>query len=778
MSVNPLLTNQNANTAIFAPLVGTGQLNASSINTSTIIAYEGIITNLSTVSLAASTINAHTANFYDMNSENISTNLLLANSTLSDFMSTQFLDATTIYTSTIFSYEVFIDNQGLTATPTSLLLNGIPLATLSSIQALSSISYWSYYPALSTIFMDNNSIVDGNNIQAFSGNFQSLTTTVLTVNTVVARSTINVYSTTITKNLDADYISSSVIETSSIAATVADLTLIRAGDITFSTLNGLSSFIDTMTTSTVTFNSAVPGSLTVNPTGSLLYNGQVITTGGGGSSSNWSQYPATQAVNMNGQALNSAGAVSVASLGSSGDINSSGTIGAPRISATTSLNGPALNVLNNAGIGGDLSADKITSRNLLNAQNGVNGVGSISLIGGLGDSVILSTDNNATGIRLQFGAMLVTTAAAFSLNAGGAGNLAAGGALNLAAGDYIELNAGRVQCIGGSSLEVNQIKSYNSGSIAVQSPVYANSNLVTPTLVVNTITTPTAGVAVSIPAGIKTVSTIVDVSSINGIAVSNFVNQQVVSSFNTASISSLNASSIISYYLGVSALETASIDRVSTLNASSITTNFIAVGAIETASIDRVSTLNASSITTNFISVGAIENVSSITVSTINGLPTVPFVAQYYKTATQNFPTGLTDVTWQSAQPWTNTGGYITQTNTSTFTVQRPGVYQFEFAVAISANAQTWTTTPSKDIRINVIRPPGAAQAFFFNRITPQNPLDWANSVIGTGALTTGDQIVCNLGQTLTTAGSCLIQSLSNVFDTNTAFTWTLIKPL
>jgi hypothetical protein len=228
----------------------------------------------------------------------------------------------------------------------------------------------------------------------------------------------------------------------------------------------------------------------------------------------------------------------------------------------------------------------------------------------------------------------------------------------------------------------------------------------------------------------------------------------------------------------VTALETASIDRVSTLNASSITTNFIATTAVESASIDRVSTLNASSITTNFITVGAIENVSSITVSTINGLPTVPFVAQYYKTAPQNFPTGTTTVTWDAAQPWTTTGGYITQTNTTTFTVQRPGVYQFEFAAGVSANAQTWATVPTKDVRINVTRSPGTAQALFFNRITPQTSLDWANSVIGTGALTTGDTITCTLGQTLVTAGNCIIQSLSNVFDTNTAFTWTLVKPL
>ena len=688
---------------------------------------------------------------------------------------------------------------------------------------------------------------------------------------------------------------------------------------------------------------------------------------------------------MNAKNLSNVAAISSVSLrttgaiSAAGTIQSAGTITGNIVTGTNGLTGNSLSVSGNAG-SGTVTSGAITASGLLNAQSGFNGTGSFSFIGNLADSVVLSTDANATGMRLQLGAMLLTCPAAFSLNAGGAGNLSAGGAISIAAGDYIDLNAGHVDFIGGSEARVNTIVSYNTGIVSFNSPLAANANIATPSLIVNSITR-TAGAPVSIPVGIQTVSTITDLSTINGVPVSQFLNQTVSTfnfvganvgqistltvntingfpyspsnsltgldlyldtaggttpqtgallaspntgtqtlitsgnqtnatvlvasfisgvgvvqntsiiqgfwnlglytspattsgisvyysayyvdadgvsnktaiavgtsanavpipsgvqaltnidlfvpattlpnttkriqidvygifvggsknltmefrgnsishlhttiiglpqnvTFNTASISSLNASSISAYFMGITALETASIERVSTLNASSITTNFIATTAIETASIDRVSTLNASSITTNFITVGQIENVSSITVSTINGLPTVPFVAQYYKNATQNFPTGLTDVTWQVAQPWTNTGGYITQTNATTFTVQRPGVYQFEFAASISANGQTWTTVPTKDIRINVTRSPGTAQALFFNRITPQNPLDWANSVIGTGALTTGDTIVCNLGQTLTTAGNCLIQSLSNVFDTNTAFTWTLVKPL
>jgi hypothetical protein len=75
-----------------------------------------------------------------LNANNISTNTLTANS---------------IDTSTISSLAVDIDGQLLTATPTELLLNGIPLATTSN---LSSIADWSLDPAISTVQMNGNNI--------------------------------------------------------------------------------------------------------------------------------------------------------------------------------------------------------------------------------------------------------------------------------------------------------------------------------------------------------------------------------------------------------------------------------------------------------------------------------------------------------------------------------------------------------------------------------------------------------------------------------------------
>ena len=77
----------------------------------------------------------------------------------------------------------------------------------------------------------------------------------------------------------------------------------------------------------------------------------------------------------------------------------------------------------------------------------------------------------------------------------------------------------------------------------------------------------------------------------------------------------MSVSSIVANYVGVNALETASIDKVSTLTASSITTNYINTAAIESASIDKVSTLTASSITSYF------GSISTLNISTLNSFP-------------------------------------------------------------------------------------------------------------------------------------------------------------
>ena len=109
-------------------------------------------------------------NVSTLNANTISTNTLTANSTIANQLSTILLDANDINASTIFAYEVFIDNQGLTATPTELLLNGVPIATTAN---LSSIQDWAAFPATSTINAAGNNLISTNNIVASNVNAQT-----------------------------------------------------------------------------------------------------------------------------------------------------------------------------------------------------------------------------------------------------------------------------------------------------------------------------------------------------------------------------------------------------------------------------------------------------------------------------------------------------------------------------------------------------------------------------------------------------------------------------
>lgn len=86
------------------------------------------------------------------------------------------LIADEIYTRDLNASTVTIDNQVLTANAEELLLNGIPLATLSN---LSSIADWSYVSAVSTIQVNGNNIVDANTIYTSSLIASSITTNVL-----------------------------------------------------------------------------------------------------------------------------------------------------------------------------------------------------------------------------------------------------------------------------------------------------------------------------------------------------------------------------------------------------------------------------------------------------------------------------------------------------------------------------------------------------------------------------------------------------------------------
>ena len=363
---------------------------------------------------------------------------------------------TDVYSSTVTTQAVFIEGQVLTADNDQLFLNGIPVATSANV---SSIADWSYYAQVSTLDGNNQNIKSINNIQAFSGSFSSITTNVMTVNTLVSQSTINNYST---------------INTVDIIADEGNISTLTGSSLTFTTLNGQANF-----TSTLTLGQTTTGLLSVNGAGDLLYNGSTITAGGGGSASNWSANPALQTVNFNTYGFSNAGALLATSLATTGNIATlcnmaaGGTVTGNNVTGTNGVFGSGVSVSGNVN-SATVTTGAVTSSGLVNCQNGLNATGDVSIIGGLGQEVILATDANTNGIRLQTGAMLLTCPAAFSLNAGGAGNLSAGGAISIAAGNYIELNAGYIDVIGGSIIKVNSIQP-QSGSLSIGSTSIVNS---------------------------------------------------------------------------------------------------------------------------------------------------------------------------------------------------------------------------------------------------------------------------------------------------------------
>jgi len=120
--------------------------------------------------------NAQLLNVSTLNAGSISTASIQTSSLVGEYLSTIDLDAEYINNSTINTLHVDLDGQILTATSTQLLLNGVPLATLSS---LSSLADWSLEPAISSVQMAGNDLneaglVSSLNIRSGNGLFNNL----------------------------------------------------------------------------------------------------------------------------------------------------------------------------------------------------------------------------------------------------------------------------------------------------------------------------------------------------------------------------------------------------------------------------------------------------------------------------------------------------------------------------------------------------------------------------------------------------------------------------
>jgi len=150
------------------------------------------------------------------------------------------------------------------------------------------------------------------------------------------------------------------------------------------------------------------------------------------------------------------------------------------------------------------------------------------------------------------------------------------------------------------------------------------------------------------------------------------------------------------------------------------------------------------------------------------------YIAQYYNSAAQNLTSGNTNISFDSTQAWNNVGGKITHTNgTTTFTVASAGIYQLEFKSVISVTGTTLSTTTNRNIAVDVTR--GGNSSEIQTSASTVAGQAYAQSVSGTLQLLVGDVITLRLACVFTgTAPQAL--GVQNVFDYNTAFTWTFIK--
>lgn len=545
-----------------------------------------------------------------------------------------------IYAPAISTQQLDIDGQVLTANPTELLLNGVPVATQSS---LSTIADWSLDPAISSVNMSSFDLLSTTRgffstvltdeistaaIVAASGVFDDISTTTLTV-----FSTVHVLST----------ISSSVLE---------------AETANFSTLWGQPSsfyFSTSASLSTVNADLASVSSLSV----SSLNGGVAYTTANPPPFYTLPMDVAFSTVYVNGSV--SPGIISFCNIG--GSMCNSGIFYTGGTSNGYSINGS--NYFGNPTTIGD--------SNLYNANLVVNG--GATLDGGTlhGTTIGCLPVLGVNTVRLDVLPVGIDAVCPtfITLNCAGAGNFAAGGALSLAGGAYVEINTGEIQCInttsGQSWLSVNNIQGnlHNGGDSTLQIhdvTKFEGSNI-----------------------------QMLDISSINGLPISSFINPSTVSSFQDLGTDILRVSTInmegtgdILWDSGPSIYEAGSQRLFLTtggatsidLQPGEIDFNEGGVGGTMTF---RDNTLEVSAISTLGIdSQSAL--ISSITISSINSKPWPLPAASFYSLSTQVVAANTPLPLWMEV-PGVSLGGISLSTNA--IVVSTSGTYEIQTSIQL-----------------------------------------------------------------------------------------------
>lgn len=334
------------------------------------------------------------ADVSSLNVNNISTGGLTAQTILTSSLLANYISSSDVEVSSLFATVVDLDGQVLTASPTELLLNGIPLATTSN---LSSIGDWALEPAVSTVQMNGNNLIEANNIssvsiQATNAVFQNL----IAVNTMFVSSHISSISSSQTYT-DEAFISSLSCGTATVGSLSAN-SISTPQILNLSSLNGQPiAFYEPGGVSTVSsFIDLNVSSLSVSS-----INGQTYISG-----SNWANYPALVNVNMNGKVLDS-----VPEIHNNGNIliysgNDNVTVSTP--SGVINLNAESINMT------ADEGANVLTNATIdLTAKNGLQGEINIIADTGyadIGGVVNVTANGGVTPLGIAYGGEVNITA--------------------------------------------------------------------------------------------------------------------------------------------------------------------------------------------------------------------------------------------------------------------------------------------------------------------------------------------------------------------------------
>jgi hypothetical protein len=273
MSVHQFQTQVNKDKFFFL-LANVSTLTANNISTLTLNSGFANITTINNNELDTEYISSFYINTDTVSSQNLEANFAFISeaTVLGGFISS-------LTTNNILLDGNSIDTGGAGAGAT-LLLNGFPIVT-GAVSSFSTLADWAYFPAASTLQMSMNSISNAGNIQCMNINSQNIYNAL----------TIQTDSLSVLTNLTSP---AGVITTlrgtnfSTVNATTSNLTV------------GTAATVPTLSTTTITGQVArIRGlsslSLSTNTLTAGTINGQPYAP-----ASNWSQYAATSAVNMNG----------------------------------------------------------------------------------------------------------------------------------------------------------------------------------------------------------------------------------------------------------------------------------------------------------------------------------------------------------------------------------------------------------------------------------------------------------------------------------------------